>query len=143
MDTVLQKRVVQRPVAVPRKVFGVRVGDRQEMRPQTEPVLQGWRLRNYNQIMDDDGREWYQWTDICVLAEDGVLYTGKHKREERRHGHYTSVTDEIDASPIAPTNDVSGLERSSIDGSPHAPGAFCDSIAGSINEVLSRTSSAR
>ena len=143
MDTVLVKRVVQRPVAIPRKILGVRVGDRREMHPHTEPVLQGWKLRNYGQTMGDDGSEWYQWTDICVVAEDGVLYKGQHRREEHRHGRYTRVTDEISASPIATTNDVFSLERNATDGSPYTPGAFCESIADSIETLLTRMSSPR
>ena len=137
-DTVIETRVIQRPVLIPRNILGVRVGDRQEMRPHNEDVLAGWRLRSYGKIMGDDGSEWYQWTDICILAENGLLYTGQHQREERRHGQGVSVTDKISASPLAASHQVFNLERSTTDGSPHVAGGFCDSIVESINDLLKK-----
>jgi hypothetical protein len=137
VDTVLKSTVVQRPVAVPRKVLGLRVADRSEMRSHTEPVLQGWRLRDYRQIMGDDGTEWYQWTDICVLGEDGVLYKGRHECEQRGH---QPMTDTISTSPITAPDEVVGLERRENEQGRPQEGGFCDSIVERLNDLLRRPS---
>lgn len=66
----------------PRKFLGI------SLRPTVEvvrvPDLVGWWLVDQVSVMGTaaDG-EWYQWSDLVILAQDGQLVRGRREREQK------------------------------------------------------------
>ena len=75
-------RVEELRIEIPRTFLGFRL--QPEVRVEQVTALAGWRLAERDTLLGQDGDEWYKWTTICVLGQDGELYKVVHEVEEFR-----------------------------------------------------------
>ncbi|MFC3965650.1 hypothetical protein [Nocardia jiangsuensis] len=79
----------------------------------------GWYLRSYRVMRgtEREGKTTWEWTDISVLGQDGILYTARREDEMQTFTTYQVGRDELVATGRLGTTDaVFSLERNRMNG---------------------------
>lgn len=80
--------------------------------PEGGPL--GWYLRSYRIIRgtEREGKDTWEWSDISVLGQDGILYTARREDEMQTFTTYHVGRDELlSLGRVSTTGAVSSLER--------------------------------